>query len=309
MKKYLRIMRLDHWIKQLFILPGVLVAFGLTKTDLCSTLIIKFVLGFLATCLIASANYVINEWLDAEFDKFHPTKKHRAVVEESCKKGVVYTLYACLTVAGLALAALINAPFFIVECWLWVMGVLYNVKPIRTKDIAYLDVLSESVNNMIRFLLGWFLIDAAHYPPVSIVFGYWMAGAFLMATKRFSEFRMIGDKDLAAQYRKSFRHYTEQSLLISAFFYALIANFFIGIFLVKYRVELLIVIPFLMGLFCYYFKISFEQDSVAQRPEKLIHNKGLMIYVVCLSLLFAAMIFVRIPWLAQLTGVELVPIQ
>ena len=32
--------------------------------------------SFFCTCMIASANYVINEWLDARFDKYHPTKKN-----------------------------------------------------------------------------------------------------------------------------------------------------------------------------------------------------------------------------------------
>ena len=36
------------------------------------------------------------------------------------------------------------------------MGCLYNIPPIRTKDHAYVDVLSESINNPIRFLVGWY---------------------------------------------------------------------------------------------------------------------------------------------------------
>ena len=36
---------------------------------------INIFLGILSICLLASSNYVINEWLDAEFDKFHPEKK------------------------------------------------------------------------------------------------------------------------------------------------------------------------------------------------------------------------------------------
>ncbi len=61
MKKYLRIARLDHWIKQLFILPGGLIAVLLT--DLAGDIshyMVKAILGFFATCFIASANYVIN---------------------------------------------------------------------------------------------------------------------------------------------------------------------------------------------------------------------------------------------------------
>lgn len=78
MKKYLTIMRLDHWIKQFFIVPGIVCAFLLTKITFD---VANLIAGFLATCLIASANYVINEYLDAEFDRHHPTKKFRAAVK------------------------------------------------------------------------------------------------------------------------------------------------------------------------------------------------------------------------------------
>ena len=39
------------------------------------------------------------------------------------------------------------------------MGVVYNVKPLRSKDLPIFDVLSESVNNPIRFLIGWYLMN------------------------------------------------------------------------------------------------------------------------------------------------------
>jgi 4-hydroxybenzoate polyprenyltransferase len=306
MKKYIRIMRLDHWIKQLFILPGFLCAFVLVdRLVVYEEAINNLVVGFLATCFIASANYVINEWLDAEFDKYHPTKKHRSVVEEGADKRIVYALYIGLAVIGIGLASTISRIFCLMEVWLWVMGILYNVKPIRTKDIPFLDVLSESVNNAIRLLIGWFIVTSEYQPPISLVIGYWFAGAFLMATKRFSEYRMINNPELAGKYRRSFKYYTQNSLLLSSFLYAMISTFFIGIFLIKYRVELILFMPLLMGLFCYYFWISFKEDSAAQKPEKLYKEKGLMLYVIGLCIVFLILMCVHIEELEQFTSVEL----
>jgi 4-hydroxybenzoate polyprenyltransferase len=37
-------------------------------------------LGFITAICIASANYAINEWLDRDFDKFHPTKSRRGLI-------------------------------------------------------------------------------------------------------------------------------------------------------------------------------------------------------------------------------------
>lgn len=306
MKKYIKVMRLDHWIKQFFIVPGCVCAIFLTNLTLSTSLIVPFILGFLATSFIASSNYVINEYLDAKFDKFHPTKKHRSVVSEGVNGKIIWILWAVLAIAGFTLGYFINIPFLLMEAWLWIMGILYNVRPFRTKDIAILDVLSESINNAIRLLLGWFIITSTTLPPVSIILGYWMAGAFLMATKRYAEYRMINNPELAGNYRKSFKFYTEKSLLISAFFYAMCSVFFVGVFLLKYRIELVLFIPVLIGLFCYYFWISFKSDSAVQKPEKLYHEKGLMIYVVILVVVFTVLMFVDLPWLNFLINEELV---
>ena len=307
-RKYIKIMRLDHWIKQLFILPGLVAAMLLTGTPFSLELVARLCAGFFATCFIASANYVINEWLDAEFDKYHPTKKYRSVVSEGVNGRIVWLLWGCLSVLGFALSLMVNVPFLFMSIWLWLMGLLYNVKPIRTKDVPVLDVLSESVNNAIRLLMGWFIASGSTIPPSSLLLGYWMAGAFLMATKRFAEYRMINDKTLAGLYRKSFKYYTEKSLLLTSFFYAMCSVFFVGIFLIKYRIELVLLMPILIGLFSYYFYLSFAQDSAVQKPEKLFHERGLMLYVLVFTVLFVILMIVDIPQLSVLTDSTILPI-
>ena len=309
MKKYIRIARLDHWIKQLFVFPGSLFALLLAdKGGSTGDIISNIIWGFLSTCLIASANYVINEWLDASFDKYHPTKKNRSVVTEDVKASIVYLEYAILTAGGFALGMLSNKYVLYCEIWLWVMGIIYNVKPLRTKDVAILDVLSESVNNAIRLLIGWFCITQTQIPPISIVCGYWMAGAFLMAMKRFAEYCMIGDSEVAGKYRKSFKYYSAELLMNTAFFYAMCSSFLMGVFLIKYKMEFLILIPFVFGLFCYYFHIAFKEDSAAQKPEKLFKEKKLMLYVLFLIVLFIVLYMVDIPALNMFMTYELVNI-
>lgn len=306
MRKYLKIARLDHWIKQLFILPGAWLAWVMVGDNADS--IISTILGLLATSFAASANYVINEWLDAEFDKYHPVKKNRPAVTEGLDTKIVYCEYACFLFASLIVAYHINWPTFIMIAVLLLMGGLYNVKPMRTKDIPYVDVLSESVNNALRFAIGWFCIAPTFYPPVSFVMGYWMAGAFLMAAKRFAEYRMIGDPAQAKLYRKSFAGYTEIRLLLSAIFYGFLAVFFCGVFLIKYKIELLLAIPFICGLFCYYICICFKPDSAAQKPEKLFREKRLMFYVIVLIIMLLVLYNIRIPGLDMFLRTDLVEI-
>ena len=297
MKNYIKIARIDHWIKNMFIIPGIAVAILLLSPEQKSIAFFHMALGFLATCFIASANYVINEWLDAEFDKFHPTKKNRPVVSGNMTLKYVLLEYFIFAVLGIICSLFINTLFLWTEIWLLIMGLLYNVKPFRTKDIMFLDVLSESVNNMIRLLLGWFIITNSVFPPASILIGYWMGGAFLMGIKRLAEYRMIGDPELAGKYRKSFRHYTERTLLGSSFFYGLCSTFCIGIFLIKYRIEYVVAMPAMFLLFSYYVMMAFDKDSAVQKPEKLYKEKKLLALVGLLIALLALLTIIDIPLL------------
>ena len=195
--------------------------------------------------------------------------------------------------------------------FLLVMGVIYNVKPFRSKDRVFLDVLSESVNNPIRFAAGWFIFSPSlglpntkwdlnwinTFPPISIIIAYWMGGAFLMATKRFAEYRLIADPAVAGQYRRSFKYYSENSLLVSMFFYAITSAFFLGIFLIKDRIELLVSFPFFALLFSWYLKIGLLTDSPVQGSEKLYTRKWFMLYLILFTILLCTLMFVKIPWL------------
>ncbi|HEY0656175.1 MAG TPA: UbiA family prenyltransferase [Chryseosolibacter sp.] len=311
-KDYLAIIRPDYWLKNIFIIPGILFAIAVYDVSLTSTLWLKILVGFVSTCLVASANYVINEYLDAEFDKYHPLKKQRTSVVRVVNPVIIYAEYAFLAIIGLALGYLISFKFFATLLFLLFMGVMYNVRPFRSKERVYLDVLSESVNNPIRFCLGWFMVSPAvglymdnrwdleffnSVPPLSIILAYWMGGAFLMATKRFAEYRLIGNPETAGLYRRSFKYYTENSLLISMFFYALTCAFFLGIFLIKNRIEMLISFPFFALLFAWYLKIGLLKDSPVQGSEKIWTRKWFMLYLVLFTILICLLMFVDIPWL------------
>lgn len=310
LRDYIAIARPDNWAKNVFMMPGVLFALLVYRPSLDSLFALKLLLGVASTCLIASANYVINEYLDAEFDKFHPLKKKRTSVVRVVNPTIVYLEWMALAAVGLTLGYLISVQFLLISAFLLFMGVMYNVRPFRTKERVFLDVLSESVNNPIRFALGWFIVAPAltfgtlnwadlfqSLPSSSILIAYWMGGAFLMATKRFAEYRLIGNPELAGLYRRSFKHYTEHSLLISMFFYALTSAFFLGIFLIKNRVELLISFPFFALLFAWYLRLGLLQNSPVQGSEKLYTRKWFMLYVILFCALLTALMFIDIPWL------------
>jgi len=311
LKHYIALARPDSWVKNIFMVPGMLFALSVFKTSIDGHLFFKVIVGVIGTCFIASANYVINEYLDADFDRFHPLKKNRSSVVYTVNPKLVYFEYALLGILGLLMAYLISYKFLILSALLLLMGVIYNVRPFRSKERVFLDVLSESVNNPIRFGLGWFIVSPAlgapsskwdfgwinTFPPSSIIVAYWMGGAFLMATKRFAEYRLIGNPETAGQYRRSFKFYTENSLLVSMFFYAITCAFFMGIFLIKDRIELLVSFPFFALLFSWYLRIGLLNDSPVQGTEKLHTRKWFMLYLFLFTTLLCILMFVDIPWL------------
>jgi decaprenyl-phosphate phosphoribosyltransferase len=301
---YVQIARVDHWFKNSFMVLGVVLALFYDPSLFRAGSLLPLGLALLATCLVASSNYVLNELLDGPRDRLHPQKRHRPVPSGLVKAPIAYAQWIALAVAGLGLAWSLNLAFFASALWLWVMGVLYNVPPVRTKEWPYVDVLSESVNNPIRLFLGWFALIGDRVPPLSLALSYWMIGAFFMAMKRYAEYRHIGDPSVAAAYRHSFRYYTEERLLVSILFYATACALFAGIFIVRYHLELLLFVPFAAGLFAYYLRLGLKADSPTQNPERLYRERGFVAYLVVCFVVFVALMFTSVPALYTWFNVE-----
>jgi len=292
MKAYFQIARFDHWGKNVFMLLGFVLAWFMQPTPITVDLLLLLLAGFVITGLIASSNYVINEILDAEKDKFHPEKCKRPIPSGQVKLGYAYAEWIFLGFLGIGMAAQVNTGFLLSGACLWIMGCVYNIPPVRSKEIPYLDVLSESVNNPLRLLLGWFVLIPDVVPPMSLVVSYWMFGAFFMAIKRFAEYRRIADPVAAAAYRASFSHYNEDRLLVSSFFYALVGSCFAGVFIVRFHLELVLFLPLAAGFVAHYLKIGLKPDSPVQYPEKLFLERGFV--AISLFALIAFLFLMRV---------------
>jgi 4-hydroxybenzoate polyprenyltransferase len=308
---YVAIARLDHVTKHVLIVPGAVFAYLLrgVHTD---SLVLSVLLGLATAVCIASANYVINEFLDREFDKFHPTKAQRAAVRKDLKPGFVFLEWAMLIVAGLAFAAAGGRLMLLAAVIFGLQGIFYNVPPLRTKDKPYIDVISESINNPVRLMIGWAMLDPTTLPPSSIILLYWAGGAFLMTAKRLSEYREITAShghELLTRYRASFAGYSEIKLTVCCFAYALTSTFVLAVFLMKYRIEYLLTVPVVILLFGWYLGLSMRPGSSAQKPEKLFRERGLMVLVAILGVLFLLLTFVDIPLLEPLANQRYISIR
>ena len=292
---HIEICRFDHWIKNVFILPGLLIAISIYPQSIHAGLLFSILIGFLAAGLVASSNYVINEILDAPFDALHPTKCQRPTPAGRVHIQWGYVQWIVLMLIGLALASLVSQALVWVLLWLWVMGCIYNIPPVRAKDLPYIDVLVESINNPIRLLVGWYIVSPPFQIPVSLLISYWMIGAYLMAIKRFAEMRDISRNISAKKYRKSFGYYTEQNLLVSIMFYAATSMLFFGAFVMRYHLELILSFPLVAFIMAMYLNLAFKEDGGAQAPEKLWKETPLMLASFLCLLLMVFLMNVSLP--------------
>lgn len=284
MIEYLRICRIDHWLKNVFIVFGHAVAAVLVigLDNLTARDFALAALSLIPACLVASANYIINEILDAPFDRLHPTKRTRGVAAGKVSVPALWVLMLALVAGGFAMAAAwFNAGYVVSLALLLASGIVYNVPPVRLKDRAYLDVIAESFNNPIRLGLGYYaLVDATHIPPLSIVAAWWFFGALLMTGKRYSEFRLIGDHQLSGRYRKSFQVYSERRLIIAMISYSCLFCFCTGVAMVSRPQlnNLVFVFPVIVLAIAAYFNHAMSEVGARLEPEQLLQNRWIIVF-------------------------------
>jgi 4-hydroxybenzoate polyprenyltransferase len=299
-RAHIEIARPDYWFKNVFVIPGIVIALRTVTGVDAGHLAVRIITGFAAICLIASSNYTLNEALDAPSDLHHPVKKNRAIPSGRVKPATAYAQWLLLFVVGMALALRITIPFALSLLALWFMAVVYNVPPMRSKDQPYVDVLSEAINNPLRMLAGWFIVTTATTAPASLLLSYWMIGCYFMALKRYAELMSIGDRAVAGAYRLSFRFYTPERLIVSIMFYAAAAMLFFGAFCMRYRLELLLAFPLVALVMAMYLRVALKPNSAAQNPEHLYRERGLMAAVVATSIALFVLLTVDLPAMHRL---------
>lgn len=299
-RAHVGIARPDYWFKNVFVIPGIIIALGTVTGIDARSLWIRIITGFVAICLIASSNYTLNEVLDAPSDRHHPEKKFRAIPSGRVSPAAAYVQWVLLFAAGMGIALTISIAFALSLLALWLMAVVYNVPPVRSKDQPYVDVLSEAINNPLRMLAGWFMVTTSTLAPATLLLSYWMIGCYFMALKRYAELASIGDRVTAGAYRRSFAFYTPERLIVSIMFYAAASMLFFGAFCMRYRLELILSFPLVALVMSMYLRVALKPNSAAQNPEHLYRERGLMVAVVATTVVMVFLLRVDMPGLHEL---------
>ena len=190
-------MRLHQWAKNALVALPALLAHRLTEAEVT----VDVVLAFVALGLVASGTYVVNDLLDRDRDRLHPTKKHRPFASGALAPGFGWAFGPALVALGFALAWALLPLAFVGALGVYVLTTLCTRS--RLKRVALVDVVVLAALYALRVLAG----GAATGIPVSewlLAFSlFFFLGLALL--KRYAELRIL-EKDVSA--RDNGRGYT-----------------------------------------------------------------------------------------------------
>jgi 4-hydroxybenzoate polyprenyltransferase len=190
-------MRPRQWTKNVFVFAGII--FAKKLSDVPSLLL--SVAAFCLFCVLSSGVYLINDLLDAEQDRQHPTKKQRPIASGRLSPPVAIVAAVALTVAGIGLAFVVNAAFAMVAITYFVLNVLYTYS---LKHLVILDVLSIAMFFVLRAAAGAEAIDVpiSHWLLICTV----LLALFIALSKRRHELVLLNES--ASSHRASLTEYT-----------------------------------------------------------------------------------------------------
>lgn len=206
MNALISLLRPQQWLKNGFVLIGLIFSHGWSDP----ALVFAVGVGFVAFCLASSAVYVLNDYHDRAVDAVHPKKRLRAIASGRVSLPAARALIAVLAVAALGLP---------LACGLW--PVALSVAGYLVLNIAYtlslkhkvlVDVFCIAAGFMIRLACGTYAVGII--PSRWMLLCSFMLTLFLGFAKRRAEFASAPVDAPAANggTRTVLRHYSPQLL-------------------------------------------------------------------------------------------------
>ena len=154
MTKYLKLLRVEQWVKNLFVFAPLFFSGNITNIDL----LIKSLFAFAVFSLAASTVYILNDYSDIESDKKHPEKSKRPLASGAISKptAIVFFIGLILLISVLIFS---GAQYLQHNIWkfaaiivfYFLMNIAYTFK---LKHVAIIDVTIIAIGFVLRVLAG-----------------------------------------------------------------------------------------------------------------------------------------------------------
>lgn len=197
MMPLLRSLRPEQWLKNGFVLAPLVFSGSLTDGDA----VFRSLLAVAAFCAAASATYLVNDVLDREADRGHPTKCRRPIASGAVGVGVALGTALVLVIVGAGTALFLGGWFPAVLGAYLGITLLYST---LLKQLVFVDVLVVALGFVLRVVGGAVAIEV----PVSrwILLCAYLLALYLALGKRRSELVLLGEA--AGSHRVVLGHYT-----------------------------------------------------------------------------------------------------
>jgi len=267
----LRAMRPKQWLKNglLFVAPAA----ALKLTD--GGLLLKVVTAFIIFCLVSSAIYLINDLVDIESDRRHPTKRNRPLASGKLRPLVAQVLAAVLLLLLVPAAFLLSLYFGAIILAYITNAILYDF---FFKKIVLIDLFSLSAGFVLRVIGGALVIAVPISPWLYLCTLF--AALFIGINKRRHELVLL--EGGAGKHRKILDEYSPQLLdqMSSMVTSALIISYSLytwqGDKVSKANNLMMATIPFALFVIFRYLYLIYQRDEGGAPEDLLTRDRWLI---------------------------------
>jgi 4-hydroxybenzoate polyprenyltransferase len=263
-------MRPKQWTKNAFVLAGLVFDRQLTVPSA----LFRSISAMVLFCLISSVVYIINDILDIESDKKHPSKCNRPIASGKLSITAAAISAVILLAICFPLAYLLSPEFCIIAAIYFFINLAYSK---WLKHIPLLDVLVLASGFVLRVGAGVSVIQVERFSPWLYVVTTLLA-LYLGFGKRRAELALLTDQ--ANSHRKVLNGYTIPLLdqLITIVSSTTIFGYSLYTFSAPNLPEnhtMMLTIPFVLyGIFRYLYLIHVKEAGGAPE-ELLLHDRPL----------------------------------
>lgn len=272
-------MRPKQWTKNVLVFAALI----FTPNGYAVNNLYNALLGFILFSLISSCVYIVNDFMDREADRQHPTKRFRPMASGALNPHVTLAFGGFILLCCLSVATVINLPFALLLTLYFILNVAYSIS---LKHVVIVDVMIVASGFVFRAIGGGLLINVKLTPWFLIC--TMLLSLFLAISKRRHEYILSLEKD--ASHRKVLQFYSKDLLdqMNSIVTTATIISYALFTFTSGKSIYLMWTIPIVLyGIFRYLYLIHVEGKGGS--PDKLLFEDK---HILCTVLLYALAVVV-----------------
>ncbi|MDD2372389.1 MAG: decaprenyl-phosphate phosphoribosyltransferase, partial [Syntrophomonadaceae bacterium] len=264
---FIKELRPKQWTKNLLVFAALI----FTIPDITVNMIYAAVAGFMLFSFVSGAVYILNDLVDLELDRQHPTKKNRPMASGDLPPAIAVTAGSILLLVSLVTSYYLNTWFGLILTIYFVLNVAYSF---YLKNVVIIDVMIIAAGFVLRAAGGAYVIDVPMTPWFIIC--TMLLALFLAISKRRHELTLVEQAgDTEGDYRVVLNSYSTRLLdeMNSIVTTATIISYALFTFTSGRTLNLMWTIPLVIyGIFRYLYLIHIENKG-GQPDEILLKDK------------------------------------